>query len=407
MSLKPRTIGIIVAGVAILAGLLYVAFRTDPVPVDLQEVVRAPMMVTIDADGQTRIREIYEVATPIAGTALRSPVAVGDPVAAGVTVVAMVEPVAPSLLDSRSRMQAEAAVREAEAALNVAETDLRRAAEEQTFAQMQHDRIETLVERGVSSFTALEDVAQRLAVANATVDSARARVNIAQSTLERAEAALIEPNAGSNPDGADGVECCVRLLAPVDGVVLDVPNISERPVTAGAPLVSVGDPSDLEIVADLLSSDAVRIGPGTRAIVERWGRPEPLEAVLTRVEPSARTRISALGIEEQRVDAIFTITSPPEAREGLGDAFSVFLRIVEWEDDEVVQVPLSALFRLDSGWAVFVAEDGRAVARMVGVGRRGTRMAEVTEGLEPGERVITHPNEDISDGVTVQDRRAL
>jgi HlyD family secretion protein len=397
-----RTIGLTLAGAALIGGLAYVAFRTDPVPVDLITVTAAPLQVTIDADGQTRIREIYEVAAPIAGTALRAPVAVGDPVIAGQTVVAHVEPASPALLDARSRAEAEAAVAEAEAALNVARAELARAREEQTFAGMQFDRTQALVERGVSSITQLETVTQQRAIAVAAVAAARSRIAMAEGTLERAEAALM------GPEGAGAAQqCCLDLTAPADGVVLSIAMISEHPVQAGAPLVSVGDPADLEIVVDLLSSDAVRIGPGTRAIVERWGGPTPLEAVLTRIEPAATTRVSALGIEEQRVDAIFEIVTPPEDRPGLGHGFSVFLRVVEWETDNALQVPLGALFRRGEAWAVYVVEDGVARERAVTLGQRGARTAEVLDGLRNGERLITHPSEAVADGVAVVDRRTL
>jgi HlyD family secretion protein len=194
------------------------------------------------------------------------------------------------------------------------------------------------------------------------------------------------------------------LRAPSDGVVLSIATISEHPVQAGAPLLSVGDPADLEIVADLLSSDAVRIGPGTRAIVERWGGPDPLEATLTRIEPAAETRVSALGIEEQRVDAIFEIETPPEDRPGLGHGFAVFLRIVEWESDDALQVPLGALFRRDADWAVFVVENGVARERIVTLGQRGAREAEVLEGLEEGDVIVTHPSDAVADGVMIVDR---
>ncbi len=404
MSLKPRTLGLLVAGGAILAGLLYVTFRTEPIAVDLHEIAQGPLRVTVDADGQTRISDVFEVAAPITGTALRSPVDVGDAVMADDTVVARVEPVAPSLLDSRTRMQAEASVAEAEAALHVAETELRRVTEEQTFAQMQFDRVQVLVERGVSSITAMEDVTQRLAIADAAVEAGEARINIAQSTLARAEAALIGP--GGNGAATEG-DCCVDLVAPADGVVLSVANMSERPVTAGMPLVSIGDPENLEIVADLLSTDAVRLSPGAVAIVERWGGPDTLLAELDRVEPAARTHVSALGIEEQRVDATFTLTTPLEERRGLGDGFAVFLRIIEWEAESVTQVPLSALFRRGEDWAVFVAEGGFAQERIIEIGRRSDRFAEVLEGLDLGAAVITHPNDDIVDGSPVIDRDLL
>ncbi|NKX44844.1 efflux RND transporter periplasmic adaptor subunit [Roseicyclus persicicus] len=397
-----RTIALSLAGAALIGGLAWVAFREDPVPVDLIEVTAGPMQVTIDADARTRIREVYEVAAPIAGTALRAPVVVGDPVAAGVTVVARVEPASPALLDARSRAQAEAAVAEAQAALEVARADLTRAEEERAFAAMQFDRTQALVQRGVSSVTQLETVTQQLAVADAAVAAARSRIAMSTGTLDRAQAALMGPEGGAAP-----AACCVDLTAPADGVVLSIATISEHPVQAGAPLVTVGDPGDLEIVADLLSSDAVRIGPGTRAIVERWGGPGALEAVLRRVEPAAETRVSALGIEEQRVDVIFDLVTPPEARAGLGHGFSVFLRVVEWETDSAVQVPLGAVFRRGDGWAVFVVADGLAEERAVTLGRRGARTAEVLAGLTPGERIVTHPSDAVADGVAVVDRRAM
>lgn len=398
-----RTVGLGLAGAALIGGLAYVAFREDPVPVDLVEVTSGPMRVTIDADGKTRIREIYEVASPIAGTARRAPVEVGDAVVQGETVVARVDPVSPSLLDARTRAQAEAAVAEAQAALDVARSELLRAEEEEVFARQQFERTQTLVERGVSSVTQLETVTQQLAVAEAAVGAARSRVAMNAGALERAQAALVGPESG---DVAEG-ECCVVLSAPADGVVLSIATISEHPVQAGAPLLTVGDPQNLEIVADLLSSDAVRIGPGTRAVVERWGGPDPLEAVLRRIEPAAETRVSSLGIEEQRVDAIFSIETPPDERPSLGHGFSVFLRIVEWESQDALQVPLGALFRRDEDWAVFVVEDGVAVERMVQVGRRGQRTAQIIGGLEPGDVIVTHPSDAVSDGVAIVDRATL
>jgi HlyD family secretion protein len=398
-----RTIGLSLAGAALVGGLAYVAFREDPVPVDLVEVVRAPLSVTIDADGQTRIRDLYEVASPIAGTARRAPVAVGDPVVAGETVVAQVEPISPALLDARSRAQAEASVAEARAALDVARSDLRRAEEEQAFARLQFDRTQTLMTRGVTTMTQMETVAQGLAVADAAVAAAQSRVAMSEGALERAEATLSRPDGGPEEDA----DCCVILRAPSDGVVLSIATISEHPVQAGAPLLSLGDPADLEIVADLLSSDAVRIGPGTRAIVERWGGPDPLEATLTRIEPAAETRVSALGIEEQRVDAIFEIETPPEDRPGLGHGFAVFLRVVEWESGDALQVPLGALFRRDADWAVFVVENGVARERIVTLGQRGAREAEVLAGLVEGDVIVTHPSDAVADGVMIVDRATL
>lgn len=400
MALQPRHYIIGIVGAAALLGLGWISFRTEPVPVDLAELQPGPMVVTVNADGETRIREVYEIAAPISGTVRRAPVEVGDPVTARETVVAVVEPAAPALLDTRSREQAEAAVSEAQAALSTAEAQFRQAEEELSYARSQHERARTLAERGVSSQTQLEDASQILAIRLAAREAARSNVTMARSTLQRARAALIEPGA----NGGSRASCCVTLRAPIDGTVLSVDIVSEGPVAAGTRLVSVGRTDDLEIVADLLSADAVGLAPGARAIVERWGGPEPLEAVLRSVEPKARTKVSALGIEEQRVDAVFDIVSPPEARAGLGDRFAVYLRIVTWEGADVLQVPLSALFRRDGGWAVFRVIDDAAVLTPVAIGHRNGTAAEVTDGLSPGDRVILHPSDDVADGIPVVER---
>ncbi|WP_299410120.1 HlyD family efflux transporter periplasmic adaptor subunit [uncultured Roseobacter sp.] len=403
MAYSTRTTLLLGFGVAVVAGLAYVSFREDPVPVDLAEVTRGPLEITINADGETEVRDLYEVASPIAGTALRSPVEVGDAVRAGETVVAVVQPSSSALLDTRSRLQAEAALQEALASRHVAQADLKQAEETKRFAQSQFDRTKALVARGVSSITQLEDNSQRLAVAIATVDAAQARIDMAEGVIGRARASLLDPEATASARS----NCCIELTSPADGVILSVSAMSERPVTIGAPLVSIGDPDDLELVADILSNDAVRLEPGALAYVERWGGPNVLQAKLDRIEPKARTKVSALGIEEQRVDAYFTLTSPQEERSNLGDGFSVFLRIVEWHAEDVLQVPLSAVFRDGTAWAVFVARDGIAEMRNVTLGRRNGQMTEVQAGLEPGERVVTHPSDAISAGVSLVERSQL
>lgn len=399
MAQTRRNIVLGLIGAAVAGGLLYVSFRPEPVPVDLHTIESGTLTITVDVDGTTRVKELFEVAAPISGVALRSPVEVGDRVTAGDTVVAEVEPVEPALLDARSRLQAEASVREAEAALSVAETDLARAREDQLYARTQYDREATLVERGVSSITRLEDAHQKRAIADAAVAAAEARVEQAEGALARARAALTGPAVASDSERS----CCTRILAPADGVVLSVDVISERPVTAGTLLLTIGDPGELEIVADLLSSDAVRLPEGARASVERWGG-APLEARLRSIEPAARTKVSALGIDEQRVDAIFDLVSPAEERTGLGHGFAVFLRIVEYEEPDVLLLPLSAAFRSGDGWAVFRA-DGDTVQRVpVELGRRNGRVAAVTSGLDAGDRVVVHPSDKLGDGALIVQR---
>jgi len=376
MAWTTRTIGLTAVGVAMIGGLAYVALRDDPVPVDMIVVAEAPMRVTIDADAKTRIRELYEVASPIAGTALRAPVEVGQVVAGGETIVARVEPATPSLLDARSRAQAEAAVAEARAALDVARTELTRAEEEAEFVETQFTRVQALVQRGVATTTRLEDATQQLTMARSAVAAARSRVIQAEGSVERSEAALL------GPDGDTGrEECCVDLVAPVDGVVLDIPTISEHPVAPGSPLVSIGDPADLEIVADILSSDAVRIGPGTRAIVERWGGPDPLQAVLRRIDPAAAKRVSALGIEEQRVDVIFDITSPEEARAGLPGPGRALERVPRRAAGQPPRVVTPGLGRVDG-----VASIGEAVDAVV-----GGRSVETSESSQTHYHRLINP----------------
>jgi HlyD family secretion protein len=381
----------------LLGGLLWTALRPVPVPVDVARIDRAPMQVTVDADGTTRIREVYEVAAPIAGTAKRAPVRVGDLVIRGETVVAVVEPEAPSLLDARSRQQAEAAVQEAQAALAVAESKLVQAEEELIYSQRQYDRAQELVKRGVASLVRLEDALQFLNVRRSARDAARSARAMAHSTLDRVQAALIGPDIGRSDQG----DCCVKITAPADGVVLSVAKVSERPVLAGETLLTIGDPGDLEIVADPLSRDAVRIPQNAQAIVDRWGGATRLEARLRQIEPSARTEVSALGIEEQRVEAIFDIVDPADARSGLGDGYAVRLSIVVWETENALQAPLGALFRVGDDWACFVDRDGVARQVVVTIGERNERMAQVLDGLSEGDRVIVHPGDKVVDGVRI------
>ena len=400
MAHSRRNIILGLLGASVVGGLLFVTFRPEPIPVDLHTISEGTLTVTVDVDGETQVEDVFEVAAPIAGLARRSPVEVGDPVVAGETVVAEVEPVAPALLDSRSRLQAEAAVREAEAAVTVADTEHTRAIEEHAYAKSQYERTTALVERGVATVTRLEDAHQLLVVSQAALNAADARIVQARSSLDRARATLVETG-----DAAGTEACCVTILAPSDGVVLSVDTISERPVVSGTRLLSIGDPRTLEIVADILSSDAVRLPERAIASVERWGGP-PLEARLSRINPAAKTKVSALGIEEQRVDAIFELISPYEDRPGLGHGFAVFLRITEFETENAVMVPLSATFRTDNGWAVFRATGDRVERVPVELGARNARFAVLSSGLSIGDRVVEHPSELLEDGALFVERVA-
>jgi HlyD family secretion protein len=400
--MKVRTLLLSALGAFVAAALLVVAFRTDPVPVDLDTVHVGPMAVTVDVDGKTRVAEIYEVAAPIRGTARRSPVRAGDEVEAGKSVVAILEPAASDPLDPRSRVQAEADIREAEASLHLARSMLRQAEEELKLAESEYRRTRELVDRSVASATSLETAENRLGIRQAAMRASVSNLERAKAALDRARAQLIEPGS---PPGTAG-SCCIEITAPVDGRVLDIEMISARPVDAGTRLLSIGATDQLEIVADVLSSDAVRLSVGNRAEVLRWGGPTALSAKVSTIEPAGYTKVSALGIEEQRVDVVLDIVTPIEERPTLRHGFSVFLRIVEWESDATLQVPLGALFRRGKDWAVFVAEDGKASLRTVTIGKFGRNTALVEAGLSEGETVLLHPGERIADGIAIVERRS-
>ena len=400
MSFSPRTLIVSGLGLALIAGLVFTAFKDDPIPVDLAEIKRGALRVTVDAEGKTRVRARYDISAPITGTLLRMPLDVGDRVVAGQTVVARIEPATAPLLDARSRAEALAALHDAEAQIAFARAEISRTEANVTYAGSQLERARALVASGATTITRVEDAANRLAISEAERVSAKARMSMALATRERAEAVLQPPGV----DAAPGV-CCVQLVAPADGIVLSQVNVSARPVAAGEPLAVIGDPSDLEVVADLLSSDATRLREGAPVILERWGRPQALSGVVRRIEPTARNVVSALGIEEQRVDLLIDITSPPNVWAGLGHGFSVFVRVVEWETQDVPLIPLSAVFKSGDDWFAFAVRDG-AVARRVPVeiAQRDGRMAVLKGGLAEGDHVVTHPPDTLRDGVVVARR---
>ena len=397
-----RLVTTAIGGLA-LAGALVWALWPEPQAVDLATVSRGPMQVTISGEGMTRVREPYSVAAPITGSAMRSPVQVGDAVVRGETVIAVLRPAEPALMDARSRLQAEAAVTEAEAALDLAETNLERAESALDYAAGQLTRGRALAERGTMAQRMLEELEQAHRSAVQARLAAEQQRELHRASLQRAQAQLLGPAADLVLNG-NGDECCLRIHAPVTGTVLDVTDPSARLVQAGSPLLSIGDISDLEIELDLLSSDAVRVPPGARASIERWGGEGVLEARVNRVEPAAFTRISALGIEEQRVRLRLDLLSPPEARAGLGDRFRVFVRLVIWEGEDILQLPQSALFRHENGWAVFRADQGQARLVPVGIGRQAEGRAEVLDGLAPGDAVILYPPSNLEDGARIAPR---
>lgn len=389
------------AGAAAVALMLW-AFWPAAVQVDLAVATVAPMQVSVAAEGVARVRDPYAVTAPLAGAVTRSPVQVGDDVVAGQTVIAVIEPAEPAILDARARLQAEAAVVEAEAGLRVAEARLGQTNTDVTHADAAFARSTALADQGIIPLDMLEDVAAAKDSAHAAKAAAQFAVEMQRATVARVKAQLQGPLdlQGSVAAGA----CCFEVKAPLSGTVLTVENLSARPVQAGAPLLTIGDLADLEIEVDLLSTDAVQVASGAPARVERWGGEGAIDAVVRRIDPSAYTKISALGIEEQRVKLRLDIVTPPEARVGLGDNFRVFVRVVIWDGGSVLQVPLGALFREDGKWALFRAVNGRATKAFVEIGRQTDLEAQVVSGVVEGDQVVVFPGNKVTEGTRLATR---
>ncbi len=386
---------------AVIAGLVY-AFWPQPVPVDIAAIKRGELVVTIDGDGRTRVREVYLVSAPVPGRLLRIERHVGDVVVANETVLAAIQPTDPAFLDRRARAQAESLEKAAKAAYALAEAELARAIAELDFAQAELVRAERLAERGNVSQRDLDRAKLTVRTAEAAVATAEATVEMRRFELEVARAGLIEP--GRSGDASDGQLCCVDVFSPVNGRVLRVMHESETVVAAGTPLVEVGDARDLEVVVDLLSSDAVRVAEGAPVVIEDWGGRTALSGRVRHVEPTGFTKVSALGIEEQRVNVLIDFTDPPEQWRNLGHGYRIEAHIAVWRGEDVLKLPLGALFRDGERWAVFVADGGRAHLRHVEIDHGNGREAQVNTGLSEGERVILHPSDLIADGVRVVPR---
>lgn len=396
---------VMAAGTALAVGAAAVwVLWPEPVLVDLVAVQTAPMEVTVATEGVTRVRETWTVSAPIAGTLARSELREGDQVVKGETEVARIRPAVPPFLDARARAQAEAAVTEAEAALRLAEVVLAQAQADASLAEAQLARNRALAERGTIAQRILEDSVQKASAASATLETARFDLDLHRATLARMQAQLFGPETAAAEMAAG--DCCIRITAPQSGTVLAVTDLNARPVQAGEVLLAIADLQDLQIEADLLSSDAVRVPPGAQAHIDRWGGDNRLDAKVARIDPTGFTRVSALGIEEQRVRLHLDFTTPAEARSGLGDGYRVFVQIVIWSSPATRQVPQSALFRQNGAWAVFRAVNGYAVMTPVTIGHSAEAMAEVLSGLDDGDQVIAYPGNRISDGVRIAARIA-
>lgn len=384
----------------VVAGALAWSFWPRPVPVETAEVTRGPMAVEVSDNGRTRVREIYRLSAPVSGRLLRVEVHAGDSVIGGQTRVAELQPIPPSFLDVRTRAQAAAAVDAAQAAQTLAAAEVRRQRAQLEFATSDYNRFLALARISVISRADLERAKLARDTAAAALASAEAALKVKQSDLAAARALLIDPGNPGNP-GDQATRDSIPLIAPVSGCVLRVASESEATLPAGALIMEVGDPRKMEVVAELVSQDAVQVHAGDRATITDWGGPVPLAARVRRVEPSGFTKISALGVEEQRVNVLLDPAGAAEAWAALADGFRVIVHIVVWSHPDAVRVPVSALFRQGDGWATFVLRNRRAVRTAISVGHASDEVAEVLAGLRPGDRVIVHPSDRVRDGVRV------
>ena len=382
----------------ILAAGLALSLRTPPLPVDVTAAVRGPLRVTLDHEGRTRARERYVVAAPVAGRVLRIELEPGDPVTAGRTVLARVLPGAPALLDARARAGAEAQVQVAQANLARARAQRDEAREASRYARSEADRMRNLNAQGLATSQQLDSADADAHVKARALEAADAAVEAAARDLDVARAVLYE-------GGAQAGTRIAEVRAPVGGVLLRRLHESETVVAQGEPLVEVADLADLEVVADYLSTDAVRIQAGMPVVIERWGGAAPLNARVARVEPSGFMKISALGVEEQRVWVVMTFADPRDAWASLGDGYRVEARVIVWQQPDVLKVATGSVFRRGDEWAVFVVDGGTARARTVTIGQRNDVEAEVTGGLEAGAQVVAYPSDQITDGSRVEPRR--
>jgi HlyD family secretion protein len=385
--------------VALVAAGLVLGFMPRAVPVDLATVTHAPLTVTVEEEGKTQVRERYLVAAPVAGYVRRIDLKAGDAVAVG-QVLAVIEPARSVALDPRTRAQAQAQASAAQAALAVAQQNARAATAAAELAQQERSRAESLQQSNFLSAQALDTARSAETRARAAQLASENAVKVARFELDMARAAIA--SVARLQAGGSAEQFLVR--APVASRVLKLLHESEGPVEAGQPLLEIGDPESLEVEVEVLSTYAVKIAPGSRVILDRWGGDQPVQGTVRVVEPSGFTKVSALGVEEQRVRVIVDFTSPREAWQRLGDGYRVDARFILWEGKDVLQLPTSALFRHGEGWAVFAVKGGRARLTPLEIGQRAGLATQVLSGLGAGAQVVSHPDDTLSDGARVRPR---
>jgi len=392
--LGPRIlIGLIIV---VLALAIFFSMRSPPIDVDVAAVTKGPMLVTINDEGETRVRNMFVISAPINGRLMRVNLDAGDPVIAGKTVVARIMPAQPDFLNARNEAETRAQIKSLEAAVQSSAARVTQAEADRKLAAANFERIDALYGRGFATKTAQDAARAARDSSAARLTEARGAAESARFELRAAQARLMAPTASSSN--------ILSVYSPESGSVLRLTHESETPISAGTPVVEIGNPADIEIVTDLLSSDAVKIKPGSRVLIENWGGEKPLTGKVQRIEPFGFTKISALGVEEQRVNVIIDFADPLAARQRLGHGYRVIVKIVEWEGRNIVQAPISALFRDKGQWSVFVMRGGKAVIVPVETGRMNDEQAQILKGLQTGEEVILHPSEKIDDGTRIRVR---
>jgi HlyD family secretion protein len=395
-----KTLRKILFYVAIIAALgiaFYLSFAPRPTLIESAAVTRGPLQVSIVEEGKTRVVDRFVVSAPTAGYARRLQYKVGATVRKG-QVLLYLDPLASSVLDPRSRAEAMARVTAAKALVDAARDEVGAARADVRYWEIELPRVQEGVEAGVTARRELPQAEAAQRTAEARLNAAESRVNAAQADVTVAQAALGHSAAQGI---ARGVEA-VPIFAPTAGRVLKIVRESEGVVNASQPLVELGNTQGLEVEVEVLSSDAVQIREGMRVLLERWGGENPLEAIVRLIEPVAFTKISALGVEEQRVLVILDITALREEWEGLGDQYRVEARFIVWEEPDVLQAPSSALFRHEGGWAAFRSEEGIARIQPIEIGRRGGFSVQILSGLSEGDQIVNHPSDTIEDGGLIE-----
>ena len=397
-----NTIKIILATAVI--GLLVFAFLPERIKVDIIHVSKGDLLITMEGEGKTRIHDIYVVSAPMDGRITRIEIEAGDLVTAGVTTIANMYPANPRFLDKRTETQAKADVEGAKAALSLANSRVKQTKAQLAFDLAEFKRTEELFKNKNVSQARLERAELQLKTLRAELETAQSNKQVMISRLEAAKARLLQPEKGKLANNTDDEDCQICIHSPVDGRVLRILHKSEGIVPIGTALVEIGDPADLEVNIEMLSTNAVKVKVGDIALIKRWGGKQDINAQVKVIEPSGFTKISALGVEEQRVNIILSFTDPREKWQALGDAFRVEAAIIIDQANDVIKIPLSALFRQNEIWSVFTVIDGTVELQAVEVGRRNDRYAEIVSGLSINNQVITHPGNAIDVGVNVQAR---